>query len=196
MIIRTRQLLLLPFLHLNSLSSLTFATRRCSWQALNNRNDKYTTTRPLTLCAGLACSCALDLGQTLLLRLGTWRLQPCFGLIKVLADNSSSRLILATQTDKQKGIDRCAVSSALTGRFVMEDSPSLPRPSESTIHETAPRPANMSMLATANPSPHPSFGTPRPWEVTRCPDYSLRPRTENDRVALPSIRQVRVTRAP
>ncbi|KAM5345467.1 hypothetical protein ACJ41O_011329 [Fusarium nematophilum] len=30
---------------------------------------------------------------------------------------------------------------------------------------------------------------PRPWEANRCPDYSLRPRTENDRVALPSIRQ-------
>ncbi|KAI5459955.1 hypothetical protein BGZ63DRAFT_360499 [Mariannaea sp. PMI_226] len=47
----------------------------------------------------------------------------------------------------------------------------------------------MSMLATANPLPHPNFGAPRPWEVTRCPDYSLRPRSENDRVALPSIRQ-------
>ncbi|KAI1020285.1 hypothetical protein LB503_006500 [Fusarium chuoi] len=49
----------------------------------------------------------------------------------------------------------------------------------------------MSMLATASPSPHPSsFGMPRPWETNRCPDYSLRPRTENDKVALPSIRQV------
>ncbi|KAI1041919.1 hypothetical protein LB505_009665 [Fusarium chuoi] len=48
----------------------------------------------------------------------------------------------------------------------------------------------MSMLATASPSPHPSsFGMPRPWETNRCPDYSLRPRTENDKVALPSIRQ-------
>ncbi|KAF7545510.1 hypothetical protein G7Z17_g9109 [Cylindrodendrum hubeiense] len=47
----------------------------------------------------------------------------------------------------------------------------------------------MSMIATANPSPHPAFGMPRPWEVTRCPDYSLRPRIESDRVALPSIRQ-------
>ncbi|KAH8686772.1 hypothetical protein BGZ61DRAFT_354878 [Ilyonectria robusta] len=47
----------------------------------------------------------------------------------------------------------------------------------------------MSMLATASPSPHPAFGMPRPWEVTRCPDYSLRPRMENDGVALPSIRQ-------
>ncbi|KPM36262.1 hypothetical protein AK830_g10330 [Neonectria ditissima] len=46
----------------------------------------------------------------------------------------------------------------------------------------------MSMLATANPSPH-AFGMSRPWEVTRCPDYSLRPRIESDRVALPSIRQ-------
>ncbi|KAM0214989.1 hypothetical protein ACHAQI_003471 [Fusarium lateritium] len=48
----------------------------------------------------------------------------------------------------------------------------------------------MSMLATASPSPHPSsFGMQRPWENNRCPDYSLRPRTENDKVALPSIRQ-------
>ncbi|KAF4334205.1 PTH12 [Fusarium beomiforme] len=48
----------------------------------------------------------------------------------------------------------------------------------------------MSMLATASPSPHPSsFGMPRPREANRCPDYSLRPRTENDKVALPSIRQ-------
>ncbi|KAF4463244.1 PTH12 [Fusarium albosuccineum] len=47
----------------------------------------------------------------------------------------------------------------------------------------------MSMLATASPSTHPSFGMPRPWETNRCPDYSLRPRTENDRIALPSIRQ-------
>ncbi|KAF4435154.1 Homeobox protein PKNOX2 [Fusarium austroafricanum] len=48
----------------------------------------------------------------------------------------------------------------------------------------------MSMLATASPSPHlSSFGMPRPWETNRCPDYSLRPRTENDKVALPSIRQ-------
>ncbi|KAF4978975.1 hypothetical protein FZEAL_4737 [Fusarium zealandicum] len=47
----------------------------------------------------------------------------------------------------------------------------------------------MSMLATAAPSPHPTFGMPRPWETSRCPDYSLRPRTENDRIALPSIRQ-------
>ncbi|KAI1062809.1 hypothetical protein LB507_005945 [Fusarium sp. FIESC RH6] len=48
----------------------------------------------------------------------------------------------------------------------------------------------MSMIATASPSPHPSsFGMPRPWETNRCPDYSLRPRVENDKVALPSIRQ-------
>ncbi|KAM0562584.1 hypothetical protein ACHAPJ_002274 [Fusarium lateritium] len=48
----------------------------------------------------------------------------------------------------------------------------------------------MSMLATASPSSHPSsFGMPRPWETNRCPDYSLRPRAENDKVALPSIRQ-------
>ncbi|SPJ72865.1 uncharacterized protein FTOL_02594 [Fusarium torulosum] len=48
----------------------------------------------------------------------------------------------------------------------------------------------MSMLATASPSPHPSsFGMQRPWENNRCPDYSLRPRAENDKIALPSIRQ-------
>ncbi|KAF4992995.1 hypothetical protein FGRMN_6799 [Fusarium graminum] len=48
----------------------------------------------------------------------------------------------------------------------------------------------MSMLATASPSPHPSsFGMQRPWEANQYPDYSLRPRTENDKVALPSIRQ-------
>ncbi|KAI8660594.1 Homeobox domain-containing protein [Fusarium keratoplasticum] len=71
----------------------------------------------------------------------------------------------------------------------MEDSRSLSKQSETTPQETAPATAKMSMLATASPSSHPSFGMPRPWEANRCPDYSLRPRTENDRVALPSIRQ-------
>ncbi|CAM1502898.1 Fc.00g076740.m01.CDS01 [Cosmosporella sp. VM-42] len=47
----------------------------------------------------------------------------------------------------------------------------------------------MSMLAMATLSPHPAFGQQRPWEAARCADYSLRPRSESDRVALPSIRQ-------
>lgn len=72
----------------------------------------------------------------------------------------------------------------------MEDSRSLSKQSETKPSHSAPQLHNMSMLATASPSPHPSsFGMPRPWETNRCPDYSLRPRTENDKVALPSIRQ-------
>ncbi|EWZ34915.1 hypothetical protein FOCG_10950 [Fusarium oxysporum f. sp. radicis-lycopersici 26381] len=72
----------------------------------------------------------------------------------------------------------------------MEDSRSLSKQSETKPRTSASQLPNMSMLATASPSPHPSsFGMPRPWETNRCPDYSLRPRTENDKVALPSIRQ-------
>ncbi|PTD03519.1 hypothetical protein FCULG_00000852 [Fusarium culmorum] len=72
----------------------------------------------------------------------------------------------------------------------MEDSRSLSKQSDTKLQQPASQLPNMSMIATASPSPHPSsFGMPRPWETNRCPDYSLRPRTENDKVALPSIRQ-------
>jgi hypothetical protein len=84
--------------------------------------------------------------------------------------------------------------SCLSGRLVMEDSRSLSRQSETKPQYSAPQRPKMSMIATASPSPHPSsFGMPRPWETNRCPDYSLRPRVENDKVALPSIRQVVLT---
>lgn len=88
------------------------------------------------------------------------------------------------------------LSPSITGRLVMEDRPRVPTQSEKNLRQPTITTTNtttfnkMSMLATASPSPHPPFGMPRPWEAPRCPDYTLRPRSENERIALPSIRQV------
>lgn len=102
---------------------------------------------------------------------------------------TGKRVVYQHQTAGQ--LDRGTVPSLSCRRLVMEDSRSLSKQSDTKLQQPASQLPNMSMIATASPSPHPSsFGMPRPWETNRCPDYSLRPRTENDKVALPSIRQV------
>ena len=73
---------------------------------------------------------------------------------------------------------------------VMEDSPSRTEQSNRAQAQSL-QSSKMSMLAMVTPSPHAPFRREYSWDESRSADMaSSRPRTEPERIALPSIRQV------
>lgn len=77
----------------------------------------------------------------------------------------------------------------------MENSPRGTESKDFSLNHLA-RNSKMSMIAMATPTPHAPFRRDY-WDEARATEYApSRPRSDADRVALPSIRQVNLVKSP
>jgi hypothetical protein len=97
--------------------------------------------------------------------------------------------LVGVETDRPVGVHRCADIKGRPFRRVMEYCPPWSKRQYRTEESEASR-SKMSMLTMAAPSHHAAFKRDYPWDGSRPSEYSSRPRTGPERVALPSIRQV------
>lgn len=102
----------------------------------------------------------------------------------------SYRTIPRSRTDEKTR--RCSyreVFKTLSWK-VMENSPPGTENQDISQGQQAAQNYKMSMIAMATPTPHAPFRRDF-WDETRSADYApSRPRSDTDRIALPSIRQV------